>query len=157
MTIIPRNELQHKLKKSSTRTSILWTTPDLMNLPKTKVKVMQRVNALTTILPMTEMTEMALMVPMTLTVLRLIETLQSLFQFARGPLVFLRVLTMTRRQSGPPTPTLSMALMLRLSTPSLWPVPLHSLAGLKLTRNNAHMLLTPLVSFEVLPETTLLC
>jgi len=67
LTIIPRNEPQHISKKSSIRTLILQTTPDLTNLPKIKVKVTQRVNALITILLMmvmmetTGMTLMALM------------------------------------------------------------------------------------------------
>jgi len=92
MTLL-RNKPQHTLKKSSTRNSILRTTPDLTNLPKTKVKVAQRVNALTTILLTTEMTEMAQGAPMTLTmtpmVLRLNETLLLLAQFAKGSLVSL--------------------------------------------------------------------
>jgi len=87
---------------------------------------------------------------------RLIETLQLLVQFARGSLVFLQVLMTTRRQPGPLTLNPSMAPTLRPSMPSLQPVPLHSLAGLRLTRNNAHVLLMPLVSSEVQPETTLL-
>jgi len=48
-------------------TSILWMTPDLTNLPKTKVKVAQRMNTLTTILPMVVMTEMMGMTLMALT------------------------------------------------------------------------------------------
>jgi len=63
-----RNKPQHTLKKSSIRTLILWTTPGLMNLPKTKVKVAQRVNTLIIILPMVVMMEttgMTLMAPTT--------------------------------------------------------------------------------------------
>jgi len=93
-------------------------------------------------------TEMAQAAPTTLTttpmVPRLSETLQFCVQFTRGSLVSLQTSTMTRRQPRPPTSNPSTALMLRPSTPSLQPVPLCSLAGIRLTRNNAHVLLTPL-------------
>jgi len=57
-----RNNPQHTWKKLSTKISTLQTTPDQTNLPKTKVKVMQRVNTLTTILQTVAMTEMTGMV-----------------------------------------------------------------------------------------------